>query len=171
MPFPSGGRNHGAQPGISYPVQGTGGRIGRAALRAVQSARVHHGAAFGTENTVGIFPAAAKNEESPKPQPPQQGQDDDYPRVQEGIGYQVFRPGMLRLVHEGFRTDGILRHVRKLAYVFFTHVPQRPRGKPLLYGNGFFHDWTCRVRHKNSISREAVRKTAAFSIRCLRRNR
>ncbi len=171
MPFPSGGRNHGAQPGISYPVQGTGGRIGRAALRAVQPARVHHGAAFGTENTVGIFPAAAKNEESPKPQPPQQGQDDDYPRVQEGIGYQVFRPGMVRLVHEGFRTDGILRYVRKLAYVFFTHVPQRPRGKPLLYGNGFFHDWTCRVRHKNSISRKAVRKTAAFSIGCLRRNR
>lgn len=112
-----------------------------------------------------------QKEESPKPQPPQQGQDDDYPRVQEGIGYQVFRPGMVRLVHEGFRTDGILRYVRKLAYVFFTHVPQRPRGKPLLYGNGFFHDWTCRVRHKNSISRKAVRKTAAFSIGCLRRNR
>lgn len=138
MPFPSGGRNHGAQPGISYPVQGTGGRIGSAALRAVQPARVHHGAAFGTENTVGIFPAAAKNEESPKPQPPQQGQDDDYPRVQEGIGYQVFRPGMVRLVHEGFRTDGILRYVRKLAYVFFTHVPQGPAGSHCCMGMGSF---------------------------------
>ena len=158
MPFPSGGRNHGAQPGISYPVQSAWGRIGRAALRTVQAARVHHGAALGTENAVGIFPAAAKNEEGPKPQPSQQGQDNRYSRVQKGISHQVFRPGMIRLVHEGFRTDGILRHIRKLAYIFFTHVPQRPRGKPLLYRDGFFHDWTCKVRHKNSISRRLSEK-------------
>ena len=143
MPFPSGGRNHGAQPGITNPVQGAGFGIGRAALGAVQAARVHHGAAFGAENAVVVFPAAAKKVVGPQGQPAHEAQRDHHPRIQQGVGYQVFRPGVVGLVHEGFRADGVLRHVRKAAHVFFTHVPQRPRGEPLLYGNGFSHDLAC----------------------------
>ena len=173
MPFPSGGRNDGAQPGITDPVQGAGFGIGRAALGAVQAARVHHGAAFGAENAVVVFPAAAKKVVGSQGQAAQQPQGDHHPRVQQAVGHQVFRPGMVGVMNEGFRTDGVLRHIRKLAYVFFPHVPERPGREPLLYGNGFFHG-LARMRgtpYRQVLPRFPLKKPVPSSIKRPRRNR
>ena len=143
MPDSSGFRHHFPETGIPEPVQGAGKGIRRSAFGTVEAAGIHHGTAFRTHDAVPVFPSLAEMEHGPHARAAQNGQENHHPGIQEGIRHQVLRPGMVRMMHEGFRPYGILLHVGKLAHISFPHVPQRPRGQPLLYGIGFSHDRMC----------------------------
>ena len=87
------------------------------------------------------IPFSCRNGTWPMPAPPRMARRITTPGYRRGIRHQVLRPGMVRMMHEGFRPYGILLHVGKLAHISFPMSLSGPANHCCRIG--FSHDRMC----------------------------